>query len=218
MKWNQANDLAVFAPALKFDKQTPPLMIPSGCIVESDALFQYFDRLRGVQMFAIGYNNPPDTDLGEYLRKYMADIPATNGVPVEYDSLLWPHFKSVAIGSIRDIDPVRTELMVDCSVWKGFFGGLIAIKYLHVQPGEQSIIIGHIVSAKSDERFNRARLIPAGLRDYLRSVSLHLIAHEPGEMGFPRVTLANIQLPTEPMHQFNRSMRQYRTPNASWYM
>ncbi|KAF3161864.1 hypothetical protein EYR41_000509 [Orbilia oligospora] len=197
MKWNLENDLAVFAPIVKNRDQTAPSMIPTGCIVESDALFQYFDRLNGVDMFAVGYNNLPDLDIASYLSEFAAEVPSINGTAIDYSSMIRPNFKSVAVGSIRDIDPVRSELMVDCTAWKGFFGGLIAIRYQHSQSNIQPLVIGHIVSARGNERFNRARFIPAGLREYLKQVNPFQIGHEPGELGFPRVSIATIPLPME---------------------
>ncbi|KAF3248725.1 hypothetical protein TWF192_006124 [Orbilia oligospora] len=214
MKWNLENDLAVFAPIVKDRDQTAPSMIPTGCIVESDALFQYFDRLNGIDMFAVGYNNFPDLDISSYLSEFAAEVPSIHGTAIDYNSMIRPNFKSVAVGSIRDIDPVRSELMVDCTAWKGFFGGLIAIRYQHSQSNIQPLVIGHIVSARGNERFNRARLIPAGLREYLKQVKPFQIEYEPGELGFPRVSIATIPLPMEMAHFPNGYIRHHPLPFA----
>ncbi|KAK6521423.1 hypothetical protein TWF506_001641 [Arthrobotrys conoides] len=215
-KWNLVNDLAIFAPTCKAkEKSSPPPMIPFGHMVESDALFQYFDHLNGAKMLAIGYNNPQDNDLTDYVKKYTAWFPAIHGIQTDYFSLLWPHFKSVSIGSIRDIDPVHSELMVDCTVWKGFFGGPLAIEYEHPRFNRHPLVIGQIVSTRGHEASNRARFIPAGLRSYLTKTQPHPTSKGPGELGFPRISLASIQPPMEPIHS-PQSLR-YHAP-ASLYV
>ncbi|KAK6534572.1 hypothetical protein TWF281_005885 [Arthrobotrys megalospora] len=209
--WNLDNDLALFYPTVR-NGQSPPSMIPSRCLVEADDLFHYFDRVNGTSMYAVGYNNSPDRDLGDYLRKYITDSPAANGAVPDYDTLLWPHFKSVAVGTIHDLDFLHSELLLNCSAWKGFFGGLIAIRY--PQPDGAPLVIGQVVGARGDERFNRGRLLPTGFRDFFKNNNFH--KERPGEMGLGRINLSGAHIPQGIVRPPRRPMMQPGLPGAHW--
>ncbi|KAK6361904.1 hypothetical protein TWF730_005613 [Orbilia blumenaviensis] len=215
-KWNLPNDMAVFRPVFQFNEQTSPRMIPLRCLVESELLFQYLDRVVGVKMFAVGYNNPPDKSLADQIRSYMADTPATHGAPPDYDAILWPFFKSVAIGSLRDIDIAQSELLVDCSLWKGFFGGLVAVRY--PETDGSPLVIGHMIHANNDEKFNRAKLLPSGLCDYLKSAcnSPVTLKNDTGEMGFRYIKFEHIHTPVPPLHSMRRQNKLSRAYEQSY--
>ncbi|KAK6507089.1 hypothetical protein TWF481_005538 [Arthrobotrys musiformis] len=176
-KWNLENDLAVFKPV----SQNPNIehTVPLSLLVESDSLTQYFGKIGGKDIFAVGY----DDFLGSSSSTTNSAFEHHNSQITLSPSQNQPlsNWRSLSIGSIRQINSTGSELILDCSTRKGFSGGPIATRY------EGSfMIIGHMCNTRSSAKDSYGKLLPSGLRQFLQSRESSVYGAN-GELGFPRM-------------------------------
>ncbi|KAF3913042.1 hypothetical protein ABW21_db0205923 [Orbilia brochopaga] len=170
------SDIGLFLP--EDPSQVPTSFLGVDLFIEAQELEVIATQLLGTSVFAVGYNGPPDQELGEWIRQYEQRISAASDsrhIHIREQKMahwLHPYRKTLTHGAIMQFDFACREVRISCSLYKGYSGALVGIENPKA-PGQLSII-AIVYGRDTDSLYNKGILLPSGFREKLRTMSTRI--------------------------------------------